>query len=150
MEILRRGCATAHIDARRYTFLNSEGSQVTSVPGAGAGDVPGQDLEVRRGDLADALYASVRDDVEFLFGDAIDTLDQSPSGRAGCRGHFPQRATAHVRPGDRRRRDALADPPGPCSRPRSSSTGTSATASPCSPCRTPSGSPRTDDVERPG
>ncbi len=83
MEILRRGCATAHIDARRYTFLNSEGSQVTSVPGAGAGDVPGQDLEVRRGDLADALYASVRDDVEFLFGDAIDTLDQSPPGGPG-------------------------------------------------------------------
>ncbi|MCQ4213803.1 FAD-dependent monooxygenase, partial [Streptomyces longispororuber] len=73
-----------HIDARRYTFLNPDGLQVTSVPGAIAGAVNrSQDLEVRRGDLADALYASIRDDVEFLFGDAIDRLDQSPPDGPG-------------------------------------------------------------------
>jgi 2-polyprenyl-6-methoxyphenol hydroxylase-like FAD-dependent oxidoreductase len=71
----------AHIDSRRCTFLNADGSEVASVsPSAVAGGVEGQDLEVRRGDLAAILYAMVRDDVEFLFDDSIDTLDQSGQG----------------------------------------------------------------------
>ncbi|MGP3966634.1 FAD-dependent monooxygenase [Streptomyces sp. 6N223] len=71
----------AHVDSRRYTFLNADGSEVASLsPSAVAGGVEGQDLEVRRGDLAAILYAIVRDDVEFLFGDSIDTLDQSEQG----------------------------------------------------------------------
>lgn len=58
-----------------------------------AGNAEGQDLEVRRGDLAAALYAIVRDDVEFLFNDSIDTLDQSEQGvdvtfRGGLRRTF--------------------------------------------------------------
>lgn len=44
------------------------------------GGVAGRDLEVRRGDLTDALHTAVRDDVEFLFNDSIDTLDQSGHG----------------------------------------------------------------------
>ncbi|MEI5101201.1 FAD-dependent monooxygenase [Streptomyces sp. PmtG] len=68
----------AHVGTRRSTFLNADGSTVASINERGAGDrAEGQDLEVRRGDLAAALYATVRDDVEFLFGDSIDTLDQS-------------------------------------------------------------------------
>ncbi|MEE1800400.1 FAD-dependent oxidoreductase [Streptomyces sp. JV176] len=68
----------AHIESRRCTFLDAEGGEVASVsPHAVAGGVEGQDLEVRRGDLATILYALVRDDVEFLFDDSIDTLDQS-------------------------------------------------------------------------
>ncbi|MEU8700249.1 FAD-dependent monooxygenase [Streptomyces sp. NPDC048680] len=68
----------AHIDSRRCTFLDAEGGEVASVvPSALAGGVEGQDLEVRRGDLAEILHATVRDDVEFLFDDSIDTLDQS-------------------------------------------------------------------------
>ncbi|GAA2349294.1 FAD-dependent monooxygenase [Streptomyces violaceusniger] len=71
----------AHIDSRRCTFLNADGSEVASVsPSAVAGGVGGQDLEVRRGDLAAVLYGKVRDDVEFLFNDSIDTLDQSGQG----------------------------------------------------------------------
>lgn len=71
----------AHIDSRRCTFLDADGSEVASLsPSAVAGGVEGQDLEVRRGDLAAILYALVRDDVEFLFGDSIDTLDQSGQG----------------------------------------------------------------------
>ncbi|MDQ0746002.1 2-polyprenyl-6-methoxyphenol hydroxylase-like FAD-dependent oxidoreductase [Streptomyces africanus] len=71
----------AHIDSRRCTFLDPDGSEVASLsPRAVAGGVEGQDLEVRRGDLAAILYALVRDDVEFLFGDSIDTLDQSGQG----------------------------------------------------------------------
>ncbi|MGW8066590.1 FAD-dependent monooxygenase [Streptomyces ziwulingensis] len=71
----------AHVDSRRLTFLDADGGEVASLPpGAVAGGVEGQDLEVRRGDLAEILYAMVRDDVEFLFGDSIDTLDQSGQG----------------------------------------------------------------------
>ncbi|WP_128802798.1 MULTISPECIES: FAD-dependent monooxygenase [unclassified Streptomyces] len=82
----------AHVDLRRLTFLEGDGSAVTSLhPHSVTGGVPGRDLEVRRGDLTDALYAAVRDDVEFLFDDSIDTLDQSgrsgDSGRSGHSGH---------------------------------------------------------------
>lgn len=68
----------AHIDLRRLTFLDEDGSEVVSLnPHAVTGGAEGHDLEVRRGDLTDALCAVVPDDVEFLFGDSIDTLDQS-------------------------------------------------------------------------
>ncbi|MEU9328354.1 FAD-dependent monooxygenase [Streptomyces canus] len=71
----------AHIDSRRCTFLDADGSEVASLhPSAVAGSVEGQDIEVRRGDLAALLHALVRDDVEFLFGDSIHTLDQSGRG----------------------------------------------------------------------
>ncbi|GAA0449910.1 oxidoreductase [Paractinoplanes deccanensis] len=71
----------AHIDLRRLTFLDEDGSEIVSLnPHAVTGGVEGRDLEVRRGDLTDALYAAVRDDVEFLFDDSIDTLDQSGNG----------------------------------------------------------------------
>ncbi|MYS81790.1 FAD-dependent monooxygenase [Embleya scabrispora] len=71
----------AHIDLRRLTFLDGNGSEVVSVhPHSVTGGVEGRDLEVRRGDLSDALYAAVRDDVEFLFDDSIETLDQSRHG----------------------------------------------------------------------
>jgi 2-polyprenyl-6-methoxyphenol hydroxylase-like FAD-dependent oxidoreductase len=66
-----------HIDLRRYTFLNADGTEVASVPGAGDGDGDARDLEVRRGDLASRLYAITRDDVDFLFGDSIDVVEQS-------------------------------------------------------------------------
>ncbi|MHC3471031.1 FAD-dependent monooxygenase [Streptomyces sp. 7R007] len=71
----------AHIDSRRVTFLHADGSEVASLtPSAVAGGVEGQDLEIPRGDLAAALYALVRGDVEFLFNDSIDTLDQLRQG----------------------------------------------------------------------
>jgi 2-polyprenyl-6-methoxyphenol hydroxylase-like FAD-dependent oxidoreductase len=71
----------AHIDLRRLTFLDGDGSEVASVnPHTVTGGVAGRDLEVRRGDLTDALHTVVRDDVEFLFNDSIDTLDQSGHG----------------------------------------------------------------------
>ncbi|MFB8437598.1 FAD-dependent monooxygenase [Streptomyces niveus] len=86
IEVVRRmgilpGLRDAHIDSRRLTFLDADGGKVASLtPGAVSGGVEGQDLEVRRGDLAASLYAAVRDDVEFLFGDAIDVLDDHENG----------------------------------------------------------------------
>ncbi|MEU1868941.1 2-polyprenyl-6-methoxyphenol hydroxylase-like FAD-dependent oxidoreductase [Streptomyces ambofaciens] len=71
----------AHIDLRRLTFRHGDGSEVASLhPHAVTGGATGRDLEVRRGDLTDALYTAVRDDVEFLFNDSIATLDQSEHG----------------------------------------------------------------------
>lgn len=71
----------AHIDLRRLTFLDEDGSEVASVdPHAVTGGVAGRDLEVRRGALAGALHEAVRDDVEFLFDDSIDTLGQHRHG----------------------------------------------------------------------
>ncbi|MEU3731652.1 FAD-dependent monooxygenase [Streptomyces sp. NPDC033538] len=71
----------AHVDLRRLTFLAGDGGEVTSLhPHAVTGGVAGRDLEVRRGDLTDVLHTAVRDDVEFLFDDSIDTLDQSGHG----------------------------------------------------------------------
>lgn len=71
----------AHVDSRRLTFLDADGGEVASLsPHSVAGSAAGRDLEVRRGDLTDALHAAVRDDVEFLFDDCVDTLDQGPHG----------------------------------------------------------------------
>ncbi|WP_172384695.1 FAD-dependent monooxygenase [Streptomyces sp. MNP-20] len=73
----------AHIDTRRFTFLDADGGEVATLgPHAVVGSVEGQDLEVRRGDLAAILHSLVRDDVEFLFGDSIEAIDT-----LGQRGH---------------------------------------------------------------
>ncbi|URN03236.1 FAD-dependent monooxygenase [Actinomadura madurae] len=71
----------AHVDLRRLTFLDGDGAEVVSLnPHTVTGGVAGRDLEVRRGDVTEALYGAVRDDVEFMFGDSIETLDQSDHG----------------------------------------------------------------------
>lgn len=65
------------VEMENFTFLGADGTEVASVrPHTVAGDAEG-DLEVSRGDLTAALDAAVRDDVEFLFDDSIETLDQT-------------------------------------------------------------------------
>ncbi|WP_228000252.1 FAD-dependent monooxygenase [Nocardia australiensis] len=71
----------AHVNSGRITFLDADGTQVASLnPHIVAGSVAGRDLEVRRGDLVAALHAAVCEDVDFVFDDAVDTLDQSHHG----------------------------------------------------------------------
>lgn len=66
----------AHVDSRKVTFVDAAGATVGSVrPEQMTGGAQGLDLEVRRGDLADALSTPLRNRVEFLFGDSIATLD---------------------------------------------------------------------------
>lgn len=97
-----------HIGSRRFTFLDAEGGEVASVlPHAVAGSVEGQDLEVGRGDLMMALHRTVRDDVEFRFGDSVDTLDQSAN-----------RVDVTFRSGDRRAFDLVIGADGIHSRTR--------------------------------
>ncbi|MGY0501673.1 FAD-dependent monooxygenase [Nocardia sp. FBN12] len=71
----------AHIDTRRVSFLDADGSRAAVVhPQAVVGGVDGHDLEIPRGTLTDVLYTAVRDDVEFLFDDAIDALTEHDHG----------------------------------------------------------------------
>ncbi|MFJ7276732.1 FAD-dependent monooxygenase [Kitasatospora sp. NPDC098663] len=66
----------AHVDTRRLSFVAADGAPICSVaPETVTGGAAGLDLEVRRGDLASALYAPLRHRIEFLFGDSIATLD---------------------------------------------------------------------------
>ncbi|MFF4381698.1 FAD-dependent monooxygenase [Kitasatospora sp. NPDC001547] len=66
----------AHVDSRRITFVDPAGRTVGSLrPEQLTGSEAGLDLEVRRGDLADALQEALGDRVEFLFGDSIAALD---------------------------------------------------------------------------
>jgi 2-polyprenyl-6-methoxyphenol hydroxylase-like FAD-dependent oxidoreductase len=99
LEVVRRmgihdRLAAAHIDSRRITFLEPDGSVITSAkPNDIVGGVDGRDLEVRRGDLTEALYGTVRDHVEFLFNDSLATLDDRAGGvevsfRGGARRTF--------------------------------------------------------------
>ncbi|QOV36767.1 FAD-dependent monooxygenase [Streptomyces ferrugineus] len=84
----------AHIESRRLTFLNADGSQAAVVhPQAVAGGVEGRDVEVPRGDLTDALYGAVRDEVEFVFDDSVEVLTEHEHGvdvtfRSGVRRGF--------------------------------------------------------------
>ncbi|MFD7667463.1 FAD-dependent monooxygenase [Streptomyces sp. NPDC059788] len=71
----------AHIESRRVTFLNADGSEAAVVhPQAVTGGVEGHDVEVPRGVLAEILYETVRDEVEFVFDDSIETLTEHEHG----------------------------------------------------------------------
>ncbi|MFD4462629.1 FAD-dependent monooxygenase [Nocardia sp. NPDC058480] len=71
----------AHIDTRRVTFLDADGSRAAVVhPQAVVGGVDGHDLEIPRGALTNVLYAAVRNNVEFVFDDSIDALSEHDHG----------------------------------------------------------------------
>jgi 2-polyprenyl-6-methoxyphenol hydroxylase-like FAD-dependent oxidoreductase len=84
----------AHIDTRQLTFLDVDGVPIVSLePQAVVGGAEGRDIEVRRGDLAAALYDATRDDVTYRFGDSIEALDEDADGvevtfRSGLRRRF--------------------------------------------------------------
>ncbi len=71
----------AHVESRRLTFLDADGGTVASLhPQAVVGGVEGRDVEVPRGDLTRILYETVADDVEFVFGDSLETLTEHAHG----------------------------------------------------------------------
>ena len=84
----------AHIDTRRLSVLDADGALIASLePQAVVGGSAGRDIEVRRGDLAAALYDATRDDVTYRFGDSIEALDEDADGvevtfRSGLRRRF--------------------------------------------------------------
>ncbi|MFK4082569.1 FAD-dependent monooxygenase [Kribbella sp. NPDC020789] len=65
-----------HVDSRRLSFVDPDGELIAAVrPEAMTGGEEGLDLEVRRGDLADALYTATRDRITYRFADSIARLD---------------------------------------------------------------------------
>ncbi|GHF70873.1 2-polyprenyl-6-methoxyphenol hydroxylase-like FAD-dependent oxidoreductase [Amycolatopsis bartoniae] len=70
-----------HIATRQLVFLDADGSEVAKLePELVTGGSDREDLEIRRGDLTTALYDLVRDDVEFRFGDSVDTFTDHAGG----------------------------------------------------------------------
>lgn len=71
----------ASLDIGRFTFVDTDGATVASLPPhTVTRSLERQDLELGRGELTAALYAAVRDDVEFLFEDSIDSLEEHDDG----------------------------------------------------------------------
>jgi 2-polyprenyl-6-methoxyphenol hydroxylase-like FAD-dependent oxidoreductase len=71
----------AHVDSQRMTVLDPRGATVASLgPEALTGGVEGRDVELPRGALTGLLAGAVHDDVEFVFGDSIATLDDDGDG----------------------------------------------------------------------
>lgn len=70
----------AHVNTQRITFLDAEGGTVAALRPETMAIGAGEDLEVRRGDLTEILYDTVRDTVPFAFNDSIATLDDHPDG----------------------------------------------------------------------
>ncbi|MFG1922859.1 FAD-dependent monooxygenase [Cryptosporangium sp. NPDC048952] len=65
----------AHVDTRTISFLNPDGSLLTSFNPVTLTASENNDLEIRRGDLATILYGTIRDDVEIIFNDSIEAID---------------------------------------------------------------------------
>ncbi|MFF1815988.1 FAD-dependent monooxygenase [Kribbella sp. NPDC058245] len=66
----------AHVGTQAISFVEPDGGPIATIqPETLTGSTEGVDLEVRRGDLTDALYGPIRDRVEFRFGDSIAQLD---------------------------------------------------------------------------
>lgn len=90
---LRPALEDAHIATRRATFVDARGRVIARVaPDEFTGSPTGRDVELPRGDLARLLYERTRDDVEYLFGDAVTALEQRNDG---VRVEF-ERATART------------------------------------------------------
>ncbi|HEX7306828.1 FAD-dependent monooxygenase [Lentzea sp.] len=70
----------AHVDTRRITFLDSDGDVITSMGADTLTRSDSDDLEIRRGDLAEVLYDTVCDDVEFLFDNSIVAMNDHDGG----------------------------------------------------------------------
>jgi 2-polyprenyl-6-methoxyphenol hydroxylase-like FAD-dependent oxidoreductase len=71
----------AHVDTRQLTFLNPDGSTIARLnPNSLMHGNDGRDLEIRRGDLGDVLYAATRDGVAYRFNDSISGLGQDDDG----------------------------------------------------------------------
>ncbi|MGW0326070.1 FAD-dependent monooxygenase [Nocardia sp. NPDC003183] len=61
-------------DIRALTFVDAEGRRVAGMP-TSTFDEPG-DIEVMRGDLARVLHDATAHDVDYRFGDTVDTIAQ--------------------------------------------------------------------------
>ncbi|MFG1864050.1 FAD-dependent monooxygenase [Microbispora bryophytorum] len=81
MSVLRRMGVLDEIrrlrtDPGPWRVVDARGDQVVGLPVEFAGG----DVEILRGDLARVLYDRTRDDVEYVFGDSIASMTETPDG----------------------------------------------------------------------
>ena len=71
----------SHVDTRTLEFVDQQGERIAMMaPEDIAGGERGSDIEIRRGDLAAALYEATRDRVTYKFSDSIEKLDEKDDG----------------------------------------------------------------------
>jgi 2-polyprenyl-6-methoxyphenol hydroxylase-like FAD-dependent oxidoreductase len=72
----------AHVGTRGMAYVDAANRRLASMPADLLGDSGGAiaELEIMRGDLVRILYEATRDDVEYVFGDAIADLAQGEDG----------------------------------------------------------------------
>ncbi|MFF9314242.1 FAD-dependent monooxygenase [Streptomyces sp. NPDC014748] len=95
LEVVRRmnilpQLQAAHVDTRRITFVDTDGSIIAALSAESMAIGADGDLEVQRGDLTETIYDAVRESVTFMFNDSIATLDDRTDGievtfRSGAR-----------------------------------------------------------------
>jgi 2-polyprenyl-6-methoxyphenol hydroxylase-like FAD-dependent oxidoreductase len=84
----------AHVGTRGMAYVDAANQRLASMPADLLGDSGGAiaELEILRGDLVDILYRATRDDVEYVFDDAITELAQGDDGvKASFRRGQPRR-----------------------------------------------------------
>ncbi len=76
------GLRSAHIDAKRITFLHSNGSVAGTIrPEEITGGVESHDIELPRGDLTELLYGLTRNSsVRYVFNESITSVDDDGKG----------------------------------------------------------------------
>ncbi|MBP2706376.1 FAD-dependent monooxygenase [Microbispora sp. RL4-1S] len=74
-EVRRRGT-----DMRIARFVDAKGRQMATMSAQLFGGRTGGDVEIMRGDLVHLLYEATRNDVEYLFGESITGLQETPDG----------------------------------------------------------------------
>jgi 2-polyprenyl-6-methoxyphenol hydroxylase-like FAD-dependent oxidoreductase len=71
----------AHVATRHTTIVDARGRRIARItPEDFTGSPEGRDVELPRGDLARLLHEHTRDDVEYLFDDAVTVLEQDADG----------------------------------------------------------------------
>jgi 2-polyprenyl-6-methoxyphenol hydroxylase-like FAD-dependent oxidoreductase len=61
---------------KKWVFVDRDGTQKASLPA----DFAGGEVEIRRGDLSLILYQATRERTEYIFGDWITSLTETPDG----------------------------------------------------------------------
>ncbi|KKC26262.1 hypothetical protein WP12_09305 [Sphingomonas sp. SRS2] len=71
-----------HVDTRTLEFVDENGERIAMMtPEDITGGEQGNDIEIRRGDLAAALYEATRDTVTYRFSDSIGMHRMPPGPR---------------------------------------------------------------------
>lgn len=81
LTVLRRMGLLDKIRERRtnpkpWVFINADGKRKATLPA----DFAGGEVEIRRGDLSRVLHEATADDTEYLFGDWITAVNETPHG----------------------------------------------------------------------